>query len=220
MKSPYLISISKLISLFLLVLILPFTVQAEIHKKNITDNPIDIHTVNILVENILKETEAALRQVESEPSVSLEHVVSAIATVHSLKRQLSPDTHVENKSPLVVNNSKEYWFTYPSVRKEVINNKAMFPTIHSKFKSGILYQGSEDQFSAYFDYAFAHASLITAREAIVANNTREAISSLKWVFEAIYVSPDFYVAELEDAVLMDKLFNLKGDYPSFTSLTK
>ena len=224
MKTFNLASINKPRFLFALVLFLPFATQAEIQKNNISGNNIDTNTVNILVENILKETEDALRKVKSEPDNSLEHVKSAITTIHSLERQLSPDTHVENKSPLIVDNSKEYWFAYPSIRKEVVDNKTMFPTIHTKFESGILYQGSstdvKDQFNAYFDYPLAHASLITAREALVANNEREAISSLKWVFEAIYISPDFYVADLEDEFLMDKLFNLKGEFPSFTSLTK
>ncbi len=36
---------------------------------------------------------------------------------------------------------------------------------------------------------------------------RESISSLKWVFEAVYVSPDFYVAQFDSKLKIDKLHN-------------
>ncbi len=221
MKSINLNEHKKFLFFSLILISLPLTAFSDIQQthKNIAFTSGGSNTVSDLVENILKSTEDALSRVEANPRSSLLYVKNAINTIDKLKNELSHDTHVENKSPLIVNGSKEYWFIYPPVNKEVLHNKAKFPTIYAKLKNGIIYQGNNNKqnniHTAYFDYAFAKASLLTAREALVANNTREAISSLRWVFEAIYMNPDFYITDLNlrDVLIIDKLMNIKDDYP-------
>ncbi len=213
---------NKFLYFFLIIAILPIAAFADIKKinKDITPTKVDSISVDELVENILKSTEDALVNVESNPQSSLLSVKKAITKVEMLKDQLSHDTHAENKSPLIINGSKEYWFIYPPVSNDVLQDKTTFPTIYSKLKNGIMYQGNNnkqnDSSAAYFDYAFAKASLLTAREALVAENTREAISSLKWVFEAIYMNPNFYVADLNDALMIDKLINSETNHSFFS----
>ena len=59
----------------------------------------------------------------------------------------------------------------------------------------MLYKGNLQSEEAWFDYTFAKASLVTVREAIHAGHSVEAMSNLKRVFEAIYLSPEFNVSE-------------------------
>lgn len=203
----------------LILITLSFSAVAGIQNIN-------SHTVSTIEDNknvpdyvdlILKDTEDALSLVESNPRSSLLHVKNAIENINLLKNTVSHDTHAINKSPLIVNESKEYWFVYPSINQHTLQNKIEFPTIYSKLQNNILYKGvndeQNDEVSAYFDYAFAHASLLTAREALVANNIREATSSLKWVFEAIYLSPDFNVAAKMDDLIIDNLIDQSEKYP-------
>ena len=174
--------------------------------------------VQSLVADVLRNTESSLLSVESNTWDSLQHVENALQSIREIKNTLSPDTHVEAKSPLVIDENKEYWFKYPSVDKGTLYNKEIFPTLHSKYKSGVFYQGvidtdQEREFSAYFDYAFAYASLRTARDALSVSKFKEANIALKWVFEAVYLRPNFYVSEQNYVDLNDKLINIKGDYP-------
>ena len=63
-------------------------------------------------------------------------------------------------------------------------------------KSGILYKGVEPKSNnAYFDYAFAYASLKMAHEALTIKGFDHARTSLLWVFDAIYMQPGFNVAK-------------------------
>ncbi len=208
--------------LFSLVLILsPFNGIAEPHEKNLSQYNKASH-IDTLVKDVLKNTEQSLSLVESNAWDSLQHVENALASIREIKNQLSPDTHVDSKSPLIVEGSKEYWFKYPQVSVDILINKDSFPTLHSKYKSGILYHGeavkqSQDEITAYFDYAFAYASLKMAREALNVNNYREATSTLKWVFEAVYLNPDFYVAEHKNKFMIDKLLNIHGEFPYISS---
>ncbi len=212
---------------FVVMLILFFssmTASAEVHDKKMTHSEAKKDNVEQLVEQVLVNVETSLAEVESNTARSLSHVEKALSGIKAIKADLSPDTHAELKSPLMIDESKEYWFIYPRLNGEVLANKEKFPTLHGKFESGILYQGAEanvervNDTAAYFDYAFAYASLITAREALVAENYREARSSLKWVFESIYVNPDFFVAEYDNKLKIDKLQNLNDHNPVQMSL--
>lgn len=208
------------LSFYLLILFLiPLLGNAEVFDKKNTDPEIKVDNLEQLVKEVLMNAETSLAQVESNTARSLSHVEKALSGIRDIKGSLSPDTHLELKSPLLVEESKEYWFIYPRIGEEVLKNKEQFPTLHGKFESGILYHGEEANRSeardtaAYFDYAFAYASLITAREALVAKNYREARSSLKWVFESVYVNPDFYVAQFDSKQKIDKLHNLNDHNP-------
>lgn len=206
----------------LTILVLPTLSFADIANKNQVQTSLNIEA-DILVKDVLKNTESSLSLVESNRLKSLQHVEAALDSVRELKNVLSPDTHVETKSPLVLDELNEYWFMYPRVSNEILTNKHTFPTLHSKIESEILYIGDDnsalkDQMAAYFDYAFAYASLITAREAIIAKNYREATSSLSWVFHAIYINPDFNVAEYDRKLKLDNLLNINGDFPYISSV--
>ncbi|MFK7816835.1 MAG: hypothetical protein AB8B92_10930 [Gammaproteobacteria bacterium] len=200
----------------LLLLIIPIFASAEV--KN-TGSDIKTGNVEQLVKEVLMNVETSLAQVESNTARSLSYVEKALAGIRDIKGNLSPDTHAELKSPLLVEESKEYWFIYPRLGKEVLTNEEKFPTLYGKFESGVLYHGEEAtksevrDTSAYFDYAFAYASLITAREALGVENYREARNSLKWVFESVYVNPDFYVAQFDGKQKIDKLHNLNNHNP-------
>ncbi|NNC68017.1 MAG: hypothetical protein HKN83_08295 [Gammaproteobacteria bacterium] len=204
-----------------ILVLLPMSAIADIHENIISQNKMTSH-IDVLVKDVLKNTEQSLSLVETNSWDSLQHVENALASIREIKSQLSPNTHVEAKSSLVLNDSKEYWFKYPRVDDQLLNSKDDFPTLHSKFQSGILYRSegnknSQDEIAAYFDYAFAYASLITAREALTAKNYREATSSLKWVFEAVYLNPDFNVVEHNNEIMIDKLLNMNGDFPYISS---
>ena len=207
-------------------IILSFSVvaSANTHKTNNHEN--NANNLEILVAEVLQDTEVSLTLVENNTSESLMHVNKALASIKEIKKELSPDTHAKSKSPSA-NDSKDYWFIYPRVSENIFNNNEKFPTLSNKFKSNILYHGninnnSKYDFSAYFDYAFAYASLLTAREALTAKNFREAKSSLKWVFEAIYINPDFHVVDFDKKLEEGQLINinLHGYHPLLSNRTK
>jgi hypothetical protein len=206
---------------------LPLISYADIHKKDLSQSEPSESIIDTLVWDVLKNTELSLSLVESNAQDSLQHVENALASIREIKKQLSADTHIDNKSPLVVGESKEYWFLYPRLSEDILNNKVNFPTLHSKLESGIVYRGKSDSTSkneevaTYFDYAFAYASLKMAREALTVTNYREAKSTLTWVFDAIYISPDFYVADYHDEkVKIDNLLNINGEFPRFSNRTQ
>jgi hypothetical protein len=101
------------------------------------------------------------------------------------------------------------------VNQEILKNKTDFPTLYSKYSSGVLYKGKHENKTqndsyVYFDYAFAHASLLTAKDAIKANKLHEAKSALKWVFEAIYISPDFFITKHDPKFRIDNLNHINS----------
>ncbi len=206
-----------IVSVFLLSVATTASAGTNVNKDK--DNNKSASNVQALIEDVLRNTESSLMSVESNTWDSIQHVENALSSILKIKEELSPDTHVEAKSPLVVDNKREYWFMYPRVAKDTIYNEEVFPTLHSKYKSGIFYEGdgagqANDEFAAYFDYPFAYASLLTARDALNTNKFKEAYIALKWVFEAIYLRPDFYVNEEHSFVQMDDMqINLKGEYP-------
>lgn len=215
-------------SIWIFILIsLPLMSNADTHNQNLSQSESSENSIDTLVWEVLKSTERSLSLVESNTQDSLEHVENALASISEIKNQLSADTHIDNKTPLVVGESQEYWFLYPRISEDIMNNKIDFPTLHSKVESGIIYRGdfpnktqNEEEVATYFDYAFAYASLKMAREALTVTNYREAKSSLAWVFDAIYISPDFYVAQYGDKVKIDNLLNINGEFPRFSNRTQ
>ncbi len=222
---------TKIFINFLFVIVFGYS-SITFANNNVSDKNISNSSENVesLVSDILKDTEASLALVESNSETSLKHVNNALTLIKEIKKELSPDTHAESKSPLKINNTKEYWFIYPRVSENIINNSEIFPTLHSKFNTNILYRGDKhgiktnkfktNKLSAYFDYAFAYASLITAKEALIANNYQEAKSSLRWVFEAVYINPDFNVVEVSSKLILDPQPNINGVFPMYSNVTK
>ena len=194
---------------------------------NITSlSEVNKNTIEILVKDTIKNTEKSLLVIESDSITAQHYLDEALKSIKHLRDILSPDTHAEYKSPIILDSSKEYWFTYPQVSNHIFENEQDFPTIHSKLNSEILYRGignnnldkDLNEQSAFFDYAFAHASLLSAKDAIKSDNHREAKRALKRVFEAIYISPDFLITKYDHKFKIDNLLNIKGDYPVYSNL--
>jgi len=208
----------------LILMAVPLHSMAEAHKKNLSQNSVETLT-ETLVKEVLNDTEQSLSLVESSASDALQHVENALSSLREIKNRLSPDTHVESKSPLMVGDVSEYWYLYPQVHQDILSDNLAFPTLHSKLQSGLLDQSevkstTEDEIVAYFDYAFAYSSLKMAREALMVSNYREATSTLKWVFDAIYINPGFNVVGHNTNIKIDKLFNMYGKFPYISNDTR
>lgn len=206
----------------LLLVTAPISSMADINKQNLSKNN-ELTQVDILIKDVLKNTEQSLALVESNTADSLQHVENAIASIRDIKQKLSPDTHVQSKSPLLMDNTAEYWFKYPEVDQSLFSNKDTFPTLNTKLSSGVLYGSeatnqSQEAVNGYFDYPFAYSSLKTARDALTVNNHGRAIISLKWVFEAVYINPEFNVVGQNNKMMIDKLIDKKADYPYVSSI--
>lgn len=205
----------------LLLVITPINSIADINKNELSTK--DMHSqVDTLIKNVLKNTEQSLALVESNTADSLQHVENAITSIRDIKQHLSPDTHVEAKSPLFLDNYAEYWFKYPQVNQSLFNNKGTFPTLSTKLKTGVLYgsettNNSQESVNGYFDYAFAYSSLKTARDALAVNNYREATSSLNWVFDAVYINPVFNVVSHDNKMMIDKILDKQAKHPFISS---
>ena len=199
-------------SVAFLVLMISQASNAEVQNSN-----------EELVTNVLHSAEKSLPLVENNTTAALQFVEEALESVDTLKDNVSKNTHKASKSPLVLNDSKEYWFLYPQVDKAILNNEIDFPILNSKYLSGVLYRGENGKNNnyAYFDHAFASASLLTAKDALKANEYERAKIALKWVFEAVYITPDFLISTNEhnlqnNKLKIDSLINIKGDFPTFT----
>ena len=194
-----------------------------------TQNSADKKTDSVegLVTDILNSAEKSLPLVESDQTAAIQHIEDALRSVRSIKKSISKDTHVEAKSPLVVEDVKEYWFKYPRVDKKILKNETDFPVLHSKYSSGVLYRGESDrdvqnEGYAYFDYPFAFASLQTAKDALESGEIVRAKIALKWVFEAVYITPDFLISKNEQSLQdnnleIDSIINIKGDFPVYSN---
>ncbi|MFK7816454.1 MAG: hypothetical protein AB8B92_08960 [Gammaproteobacteria bacterium] len=205
----------------LLLAVTPISSIADINKNELTTK--DAHSqVDSLIMKVLKNTEQSLSLVESNTADSLQNVENAITSIRDIKQYLSPDTHVEAKSPLFMDSTAEYWFKYPQVNQSLLNNSDTYPTLNKKLQTGVLYGSeatnkSQKQVKGYFDYAFAYSSLKTARDALLVNNYREAKSSLKWVFEAVYINPKFNVVSTDKKMMIDKLLDKQAMHPFISS---
>lgn len=184
------------------------------------------NSIENLVTETIRSTEKSLSLVDNDTSTAIQYIDEALVSVKAIKESISKDTHVEEKSQLVRKDGKEYWFSYPAVDKSILKNSADFPILNSKYETEILYKGKteikhQNDSYAYFDYPFAYASLKTAKDALNANEIVRAKIALEWVFEAVYITPDFLISlhdrGLQDNKLhIDSFINIKGDYPVYT----
>ena len=188
------------------------------------------NTVENSVTEIIRSVEKSLPLVEKDVNAAIQHIEVALESVNNIKESFSKDTHVEEKSPLVLKENKEYWFSYPRVDKRILKNNVDFPVLNSKYESEVLYKGNavmntQNDNYAYFDYPFAYASLQTAKDALESNEIVRAKIALKWVFEAVYITPDFLISkhgqgQQDNKLHIDSLINIKGDYPVYTNYKK
>ena len=214
MKSIYVIKSSVLMCISSLALVLGLASYPSISLAYTNQVQVNVKLENQLsklVAQVLKSTEQALSLAKDNSEDSFKYVQGAIVAVQNIENMLSADTHANSKSPVLSGNSKEYWFLYPGVDNALFNNNAEYPTLNQKLKSGVLYRGNLTSepinFTAYFDFAFAKASLLTAKDAFTVQHTQEAIRSLRRVFEAVYISPDFLIATQNIQFQLNNYFN-------------
>ena len=151
-----------------------------------------------LVINAMVLTEEAIALLRINPDSSKTKIEQALTLIKDLDSYYTRHTvaTLEKQGSTVVAASYKHY--YPKVDLSLLHNKHELPTLSYKLKSNIVYHGDESKQSSsdgmYFDYTFAKASLITARDAINADHSLEAMANLRRVFEAIYVDPYFNVS--------------------------
>lgn len=154
--------------------------------------------VSNLVIDTLVHTEEAIALLRINPDsakAKVNHVLSLIKEIDAHYEHYMVAS-LEKQGSTVT--ATDYLHYYPRVDLHLLSNKQELPTLNYKLETDIVYQGSDNtlatQNGLYFDYTFAKASLVTARDAIDADHPLEAMANLRRVFEAIYVNPDFNVS--------------------------
>ena len=156
---------------------------------NVSDEKSQLpHKVN----QVLTDTEDAMAMLRIDPDKSYQLVKNALSNIEQIESAFNVKTISEEKGKQAVS----YKHFYPRVDIELLQKEQTLPTLTYKLESDIVYKGNDkDLQNAYFDYSFAKASLATARDAIRADHSLEAMSNLRRVFEAIYVDPEFKVVD-------------------------
>ena len=144
---------------------------------------------------ILKLTESAIGSLESDPESALSNVEAALQKIKLIESSYTKNTSTELSQRKSAGLSASHTHYFPRLEVNDIRDNSKLPTLSKKIESDVLYKGNLQSEEAWFDYTFAKASLVTVREAIHAGHSVEAMSNLKRVFEAIYLSPEFNVSE-------------------------
>ena len=144
---------------------------------------------------ILKLTESAIGSLESDPDSALSNVEAALQKIKLIESSYTKNTSTELSQRKSAGLSASHTHYFPRLEVNDIRDNSKLPTLSKKIESDVLYKGNLQSEEAWFDYTFAKASLVTVREAIHAGHSVEAMSNLKRVFEAIYLSPEFNVSE-------------------------
>lgn len=150
------------------------------------------------VDSVLVDTKKAIASLRIDPELSLASVNQAIESIKTLEKSYQERVRTETKSKSNTKIAKDYQHFYPNVSSELLGNIGALPTLSYKLNTNHLYSGSHDKDQldrAYFDYTFAKASLMTAKNAINDNDSLEAMANLKRVFEAVYLAPEFNISE-------------------------
>ena len=146
----------------------------------------------------LAHTEEAIALLRINPELAQNKVEHALALINDISAYYTHNTvaNLEIQGKNVVATSYHHY--YPKVDLSLLENQNQLPTLKYKLDADIVYHGDIAERPSvnnlYFDYTFAKASLITAREAINANHPLEAMENLQRTFEAIYVDPEFNVS--------------------------
>ena len=159
---------------------------------------LDADAIPNKVDSILLGTEDAIAALRIDPQLSLSSINQAIEAIKKLEQ--SYDYKVVTKTKDMQNSqvAKGYKHYYPPVSQNLLDNVGALPTLSYKINTDIVYKGSEEDkhlTNAYFDYTYAKASLMTAKDAINDNDKLEAMANLRRVFESVYLAPDFKVAK-------------------------
>ena len=172
-------------------LMLAFTINPVLAKST----EADMSAVPSKVDTVLVETEKAISSLRVNQDMSLSSINKAIESIKLLETAYDKKVATKTKEKDNTHIAKGYTHYYPPISQNVFDNISAYPTLSKKIDTDVVYKGSHegDQSGAYFDYTFAKASLMTARDAINDNDTLEAIANLRRVFEAVYLAPDFNV---------------------------
>ncbi len=144
---------------------------------------------------VLKLTESAIKNLDSDPGNALSNVEAALNKIKLIESSYAQNTLTELSRDKSAGTSALHTHYFPKLNINELSDQSKLPTLSKKIKSDVLYKGNLNSEEAWFDYTFAKASLVTVREAINAGHSVEALSNLKRVFEAIYISPEFNVSE-------------------------
>lgn len=148
------------------------------------------------VDNVLINTEKAIAMLRIDADLTLQNIEEAIGSIKKLESAYSTKVTTETDTKYNTEIAKSYTHFYPPLGQTLENNSAL-PNLSYKINSDIVYKGrdaDDEPTSAYLDYTFAKASLMTAKDAINDGDKLEAMANLKRVFEAVYLTPDFEVA--------------------------
>ena len=159
-----------------------------------TQSTVDVNVTDKTMK-ILKLTETAIENLNSDPKSALSNVEAALNKIQLIEASYTQNTMTEISHDRSAGTNASHTHYYPKLDINTLSNHSKLPTLSKKIKSDILYRGNLGSEEAWFDYTFAKASLVTVREAINAGHSIEAMSNLKRVFEAIYISPEFNVSE-------------------------
>ena len=179
--------IKKLTALALISAVVFVNVSFAQTKDNLSAE----HELPQLVNNVLLDTEQAIAMLRIDRDQSLDLVNQALATIKTLESSFSVNTITNSEK----GNTHSHNHFYPKVDLTELQKDQTLPTLTYKLESDILYQGTDKGDSAFFDYTFAKASLVTAKDAIKVDHDLEAMSNLRRVFEAIYLTPEFEVTD-------------------------
>lgn len=158
----------------------------------------DTKNVSNMVIATLVHTEEAIALLRINSDSAKAKVSEALTSIKNIDAHYEHNTVASLQKQGSTVTATDYQHYYPRVDLHLLSNKQELPTLNYKLNSDIVYQGNAgsvgEQNTLYFDYTFAKASLVTARDAIDADHALEAMANLRRVFEAIYVNPDFNVS--------------------------
>ena len=162
------------------------------NKQNLPD-------VSNYAYEILVNTEQALNNMTYQPKESLSYVTTSLDLIEKIESNFTENTLTETNQEKHDRIAHAHTHYLPKLDLAELQNNETLPILKQKIKTDVLYKGEADTSdkanTAWFDYTFAKASLVTVREALNAGHSMEAIRNLKRVYEAIYIEPDFNVSE-------------------------
>ncbi len=169
-------------------------VNSVIAKQEVSDSNASDYAYQVLI-----NTEAAINKFDENPKQSLIHVKNSLDLIDKIESSFEQKTKTEVNDALSMGEATGHTHFLPKLNVAELHDNQEMPTLKRKINEDIVYSGNSDSKvqtnEAWFDYTFARASLVTVREAINADHSVEAMSNLKRVFEAVYISPDFNVSD-------------------------
>lgn len=174
----------------LTTLFLAFSWKTATAEHAYTSNEVAGHSEKILI-----NTEEAIALLRIEPKSSLAKVNDSLKLIEKIEESFKQ--HVKTE---VGDSTTTHTHYLPKLDLVAVYETRTLPTLQYKlYSDGTLYFGSTGkpipEKAAYFDYSYAKASLLTAKDAINSNHSLEAMANLRRVFESVYLEPEFLVSD-------------------------